>query len=218
MKKITMLSLLGLTGLLAACGSQQEASKSNFEKAINDAIGEQKVCLPVGLATHDDQGAPSVDRRLLGDKEIRIPTQNADGDKINQSALKQMAVLVDAKLYEEGEKAEIASGQGDKTVPVAVFYRTQAGDKQMVASPNGSLLCLGTPKVDKVELFTEPTPANGVTVSKVVYEAKLVPEKWASKLLKAGDEESAKILDEPQRESATLVLTNQGWRDARALR
>ena len=67
-------------------------------------------------------------------------------------------------------------------------------------------------------LFTEPTAANGVTISKVVYQAELVPEKWVKKLLKNSDKELAERVETPQRQSVTLVLTNQGWRDLRELR
>ena len=69
-----------------------------------------------------------------------------------------------------------------------------------------------------VVLFTEPTAANGVTISKVVYQAELVPEKWLKKLLKNSDKELAERVEAPQRQSVTLVLTNQGWRDLRELR
>ena len=127
-----------------------------------------------------------------------------------------MDALVEAKVYEQGKKEELQSQNGKK-IPVAVYYLSDKAKDKIVRTPQSSLLCLGTQKVDKIVLFTEPTPANGVTVSKVVYEAKLVPEKWSEKLLKTTDENWWKSLNEPQRRTAVLVLTDKGWKDERVL-
>lgn len=215
MNKVMLLSVMGLSALLAACGGKQEASKNNFAKALDDYMSRQRVCQPVSLGL-DAAGSDTAKIVWLGAREIRIPLKNADGDKINKLALKQMSVLTDADLYEEGEKASMAVG--GKLVPVAVYHRTPKGDQQIAPSSGGTLLCLGTQKVDKVVLYTEPTPANGVTVAKVVYDAQLVPEKWADKLWSLGNHDKQSLLTDVQRESATMVLTNQGWRDMRELR
>lgn len=214
MNKVMLLSVMALSALLAGCGGKQEASKNNFADAIDDYIGQQRVCQPMNLALDANGGVIPV--VWLGAKEIQVPMKNANGDKINKLALKQMAVLVDADLYEEGKKATV--NVGSESVPVAVYYRTQQGDQKIAPSNGGTLLCVGTQKVDKVVLFTEPTPANGVTVSKVVYDAKLVPEKWAGKLFDLGDKNAKQIWTANQRENATMVLTNKGWRDMRTLR
>ena len=218
MKPIKWLALAGTAALLAACGSKQEASKSNFEKAINDFAGQERVCLPLGVGMDAEQGIDAMASGMLGDKQIRIPLKNTQGSRINKQALKQMEVLVDADLYAQGEDSTQAVGLGGASIPVAVFNRTEKGDNQVLPSPHGPLLCLGTQKVGDVVLFTEPTAANGVTISKVVYQAELVPEKWLKKLLKNSDKELAERVEAPQRQSVTLVLTNQGWRDLRELR
>ena len=153
----------------------------------------------------------------LGNKEIRIARKNSDGDKVNKTALKQMDILTDADLYEKGKDATLVVN-GGKDIPQAVYYRTSKGEDNVQNTAQGSMLCLGTQKVDKIVLFTEPTPANGMTISKVVYDAKLVPEKWAEKLLKTTDENWWKSMQEPQRRAAVLVLTDKGWKDERALR
>ena len=98
-----------------------------------------------------------------------------------------------------------------------MYYLSDKAKDKIVNTSQSTLLCLGTQKVDKIVLFTEPTPANGVTVSKVVYDAKLVPEKWSEKLLKTTDENWWKSLNEPQRRTAVLVLTDKGWKDERVL-
>ena len=218
MKQIKWLALAGMAALLSACGGKQEASKSNIEQAINDFAAQERVCLPISVSIDTTQGVDVLANGMLGDQQIRIPLKNGQGERVNKQALKQMDVLVDAKLYRKGDEATQAVGIGANTVPVAVFERTEKGDEQVLASPHGSLLCLGTQKVSDITLFTEPTAANGVTISKVVYEAKLVPEKWVSKLLKNSDKELGERLEAPQRQSVTLVLTNQGWRDLRELR
>lgn len=213
MKKI---NVLAVSLLLAACGGKQEASNHNFTEAIDDFAKNDKVCLVVNLMLDNAQGGMN-NTVALGNKEIRIARKNSDGDKVNKTALKQMDILTDADLYEKGKDATLVVN-GGKDIPQAVYYRTSKGEDNVQNTAQGSMLCLGTQKVDKIVLFTEPTPANGMTISKVVYDAKLVPEKWAEKLLKTTDENWWKSMQEPQRRAAVLVLTDKGWKDERALR
>ncbi|WP_370580809.1 hypothetical protein [Snodgrassella alvi] len=212
MKKI---NVLAVSLLLAACGGKQEASNHNFTEAIDDFAKNDKVCLVVNLMLDNAQGGMN-NTVALGNKEIRIARKNSDGDKVNKTALKQMDILTDADLYEKGKDATLTVN-GGKDIPQAVYYRTSKGEDNVQNTAQGSMLCLGTQKVDKIVLFTEPTPANGMTISKVVYDAKLVPEKWAEKLLKTTDENWWKSMQEPQRRAAVLVLTDKGWKDERAL-
>ena len=213
MKKISLLFAASL--LLAACSGRQEASNSNFTDAINEFGKNDKVCLAVNLVLDNAQGGIN-NMITLGNKEIRIARKNSDGEKVNKTALKQMDILEDADLYEQGKDVTLTVN-GGPDIPQAVYYRTSKGEANVLNSAQGSLLCLGTQKVDKIVLFTEPTPANGMTISKVVYDAKLVPEKWAENLIKTTDENWWKSLQEPQRRAAILVLTDKGWKDERAL-
>lgn len=213
MKKISLLFAASL--LLAACSGRQEASNSNFTDAINEFGKNDKVCLAVNLVLDNAQGGIN-NMITLGNKEIRIARKNSDGEKVNKTALKQMDILTDADLYEQGKDVTLTVN-GGPDIPQAVYYRTSKGEANVLNSAQGSLLCLGTQKVDKIVLFTEPTPANGMTISKVVYDAKLVPEKWAENLIKTTDENWWKSLHEPQRRAAILVLTDKGWKDERAL-
>lgn len=213
MKKISLLFAASL--LLAACSGKQEASNSNFTNAINEFGKNDKVCLAVNLVLDNAQGGIN-NMITLGNKEIRIARKNSDGEKVNKTALKQMDILTDADLYEQGKDVTLTLN-GGPDIPQAVYYRTSKGEANVLNSAQGSLLCLGTQKVDKIVLFTEPTPANGMTISKVVYDAKLVPEKWAENLIKTTDENWWKSLQEPQRRAAILVLTDKGWKDERAL-
>lgn len=213
MKKISLLFASSL--LLAACSGRQEASNSNFTDAINEFGKNDKVCLAVNLVLDNVQGGIN-NMITLGNKEIRIARKNSDGEKVNKTALKQMDILTDADLYEQGKDVTLTVN-GGPDIPQAVYYRTSKGEANVLNSAQGSQLCLGTQKVDKIVLFTEPTPANGMTISKVVYDAKLVPEKWAENLIKTTDENWWKSLQEPQRRAAILVLTDKGWKDERAL-
>ncbi len=209
------MSILVLSLLLVGCGGKHEANQSNFSNAINEFGKNDHVCLPVNLMLDNiENGAKN--NISVGTQEIKITIKNSNGDKVNKTALNQMDALVEAKVYEQGKQEELQLQNGKK-LPVAVYYLSDKAKDKIVNTSQSTLLCLGTQKVDKIVLFTEPTPANGVTVSKVVYDAKLVPEKWSEKLLKTTDENWWKSLNEPQRRTAVLVLTDKGWKDERVL-
>lgn len=208
-------SILIISLILAGCDGKQEANQKNFSEAINEFGKNDHVCLPVNLVL-DNLENGFKNNITIGDKEIRIAIKNANGDRVNKTALNQMDILTDADIYEQGKKEELELQNGKK-VPVAVYHLSVKANDKVVRASQRSLLCLGTQKVDKVVLFTEPTPANGVTISKVVYDAKLIPEKWAEKLIKATDENWWKSLNEPQRRTTVLVLTDKGWKDEKEL-
>lgn len=209
------MSVLVISLMLVGCGGKQEANPSNFSEAINEFGKKDHVCLPVNLVLDNVENG-SKNNPSVGAQEIRITLKNSSGDRVNKTALNQMDILKDAEIYDQAKDEDFVLQNG-KSVPVAVYRLSDKAKDKIISSPQNPLLCLGTQKVEKVVLFTEPTPANGVTVSKVVYEAKLVPEKWAEKLLKATDENWWKSLNEPQRRSTVLVLTDKGWKDEREL-
>lgn len=210
------LALVALA-LLSACSGSQQADKGNFKKAIDEYVQQEQVCLPVALAVDSLPGGESVGG-LLGAPQIRVVTENIQGDRINRHALKQMDTLVRAGLYHKGEKETQPVGMTGTAVPVTVFKLTEKGEAQVQPGAHGPALCLGTQKVEDIDMFTEPTPANGVTVSRVVYTTRLVPEKWVSRLARDSSEDFERRIKEPQRRQSTLVLTNKGWRDLRELR
>ncbi|MCP2041703.1 hypothetical protein L1281_002314 [Neisseria sp. HSC-16F19] len=203
--------------LLAACGGGHQADKGRFKKAITEYAKQEKVCLPVSLAVDSLPGGEAVGG-LLGAPQIRVVTENIQGDRINKQALKQMDTLVRAGLYHKGEKETQPVGVDGTSVPVTIFKLSEKGQAQVEPGAHGPALCLGTQKVADIEMFTEPTPANGVTVSRVVYTTTLVPEKWVSRLARDSSDTLTQRIKEPQRRQTTLVLTNKGWRDLRELR
>lgn len=204
--------VVGLSVLITACGHSTKASEGNFAKAIDEYAAQEQICLPMNLPVQTESQSQNI---VLGSPEIHIARKNGQGDNINKEALKQMRILVDAGLY-TADKNDLQVNDGDKNIPVSVFRRAENNDGAFALNNTSMpLLCLGHQKVDKIILFTEPTSEEGMIVSNVVYAAKLVPTKWAEKLLKDREEDGKAILHNTQRKSATLVLTNQGWKDKR---
>ncbi len=197
-----MLTALAAIGLLAGCGGQ-EAGKGAFQDAVERYVGQHEICLPVALDT--DGGAPV----WLGAERIVLPLRDAAGEKTNAAALKQLRTLADAGLYDKLDT---------ENDDAPVFVLTAEGRQHVRVSPVAPLLCIGHERVEKVRYYTEPaTTADGLTVSRVVYEARLGPSGWGKRLLRHGRDEWRQRLPLERVEQATLVKTNDGWRDLREL-
>lgn len=211
MKRAALLSAAVLT--LAACGGNpQEATTGNLKKALEKSESN-RVCLPLALDISTPDGQAVRDGNRLGDPVIKVADRNNNGDKINREAQKQLEILADKGFYQQ-ETVEEAGADGK--IRVIVYTLTDKGAEQSRPTPHGPLFCLGSQEVKKVDWFTTPTPANGVTITKVSYTAELAPESWAKKLIRAGGE-SWEELEKEQSRLATLVQTNEGWRDWRSL-
>lgn len=197
--------------MLAACGDNNEASESNFKKSISKIAEQQSVCLPLILEIQNPDGSPA--RKVaIGETQIQIADKDKNNDKINKDALAQMEALVDADMYQQNGKETTKTEEAtNRTVS---YLLTEKGAQQVQTTTDGPVFCIGREKVEKINWFTQPTPANGVTVAKVSYQAEFVPEKWAKKLLKT---EGWKDLQEPREKFTTLIQTNTGWRDIREL-
>ena len=189
-------------GLLAGCGAQ-EAGKGQFRDVLARYAAANEVGLPLAL---DADGAAL----LLGSERIVLPRRDTEDKRINEAAIKQMRALESAGLYERLK-------EGDDDVAL-VFVLTESGRKHTRAGLNGPLFCLGHEHVDKVQYYTEPaTNAAGLTVSRVVYEGSITMDGWAKRLVRQGSEAWQKRLPPKRVEQATLVKTNDGWRDMREL-
>ncbi|MBH5328934.1 hypothetical protein H9Q10_04540 [Eikenella sp. S3360] len=198
-----MVTALAAVGLLAGCGGQ-EAGKGAFQDAVERYVGQHEACLPVALDT--DGSAPV----WAGAERIALPLRDAEGEKINEAAFKQLRALEEAGLYER-----LKTENGDD---VPVFALTAEGRGHVRMSPIAPLLCIGHERVAKVRYYTEPaTTADGLTVSRVVYEARLEPSRWGKRLLRHGRDDWRQRLPLEREEQATLVKTNDGWRDLREL-
>lgn len=209
MKKLTALSALLL---LAACGGNS-VSKSDVQKAINKSVRNSSVCVPFQLNV--EHLLPGEDPALsqLGLPKVKLLKRLDDGKRANLKAIEQMDILADAGLYKQGKTER--TGEGEHAVRHLVYELTNEGMRKIRLSPQGPLLCIGNEHVKKVNYFTKPSPANGVTVTQVSYEAEIVPDRWAKKLLK--EDARYDMLKATKTQVATLVETNDGWRDIRDL-
>lgn len=207
MKKLCVLSM---ALLLAACGGS-ELSKSDVKKAIDASAKHHAVCVPFVLTVeHRHEGDNPRDSEL-GATELRLLKRLDNGKRANLAAVEQMDILVNAGLYRQEDNVRV--GEGEHTVRYFAYHLTEKGQKAFKNTPHGKLLCIGKEQVSNVNYFTEPTPANGVTVTQVSYDAKIVPEGWAKRLLKGSPYYEG--LKQTEEKRATLVKTNDGWRDIR---
>ncbi|UOO81196.1 hypothetical protein LVJ83_09470 [Uruburuella testudinis] len=202
--------------LLAACSGGNEAGKSTFKKAIDQYAEQHGVCLPLALNVQNPQGFEARAHVTLGEALIRMAETDTHGNKINREAHSQIELLEDQGFYKQAD-TETLPQPDQKDIKIRRYELTDKGAAQTLESPHGPLFCIGTQEVEKINWFTEPAPANGITVSKVSYQAKFKPERWAEKLLKKGGAEWANI-ESTRTQTATLVQTNEGWRDIRELR
>ena len=216
MKKTVTLSLIAAAVLMAGC-SDEKPSNSLFEKTINQYAKNQGICLPLVLNVQNPRGNDSFTQVPIGTPEIKLAEKDRKGNDINKTALKQLSILEKEDFYEKSKETMPVAANSDETVKVLVYKLTEKGEKQTRAKEKMPHFCIGHQEVNKINWYTEPSPSNGMTVSRVSYEAKFVPEKWIGNLLKAGG--NAKLpLDEVRVQTATLVKPRDGWKDSRELR
>lgn len=199
--------------MLAAC-SGDNPGKATFEKAINHYVSQKGICVPLAVQIESNGTAGQT---WLGAGQIKIPERNALGEKINDAAIAQMRVM-DGEGFYKKQAAETFEfpGTAAKT-KVQVYELTEKGRGKIEQGAAEPRFCIGTQKVEKINWYTEPTPSDGLTVSKVSYEARFETERWAEKLFKAAGT-SWQPPEATRTKTATLVKTNDGWRDIRELR
>ncbi|MCS4533750.1 hypothetical protein [Neisseria montereyensis] len=214
-KQIFTVSAVSAALLLSACSDNNGASNRAFEKAINRYAEQQRICVP--LTFNVQNSGITNNRVVVGAPQIRIVERNADGKRVNKQVLDQIDVLDDEGFYRKRTTETMAAPNGSGDVKVAVYELTDKGKKQIRRGRMRPLMCVGKQKVVKVNWFTEPTASNGLTISKVSYEVKVDAEKWAEKMLEKG----GRPWDHPDMSrtmTATMVKTNDGWRNIRELR
>lgn len=196
-KIITLSTILALT----ACGESSEHKA--MKQAINEAAEFRPICLPYAL-----QG-----NLTLGSNEIDLLKRDNAGNRTNEYAIEQMDHLVEAGLYTEGKERKM--GEGDHIERHNVYNITDLGKTNIRIGHYGTMICVGHIEADKINFYTTPTPDNGYTISQVNYKAKIVPEKWAKRLL--DNDKTFEKLNQYTNNSAVLVKTNDGWRDIHQL-
>ena len=202
--------------LLAACSNSNQAGDAQFKKAINQYAEQNGVCLPLALTVQSPHDGGAQINVLLGAPQILIAEQDFNGGRINQNMLAQMRVLDKEGFYKRSGSENLPLPDGKGKIKISAYELTEKGSAQSRPGARGPLFCIGRLSVEKINWYTEPTPANGMTLSKVSYQAEFKPEKWAEKLLEKGGEQWPQI-DSTRTQTATLVQTNQGWRDIREL-
>lgn len=198
---------------LSACGDDDNhVSKSDLEKALAQSPQAGSVCVPFTL---DTTAVGQNDEVRLGAAEIRLLKNAPNGKRANVKAMEQMDILVDADIYDDEGVTKEQGSEHDKVVRYATYRLTETGRQAFRATPHGAFLCIGTWEVKKIHYYTEPAPSNGVTLSRVSFDAKIKTERWARKLLKNSPYYEG--LSQTETRTATLMKTNQGWRDIHAL-
>lgn len=203
---------------LTACGNAEdnkiEAQKSLMQQAIDNASQFNQICLPYTLKIEYRLAKDNPANTLIGAPQIKLLSRQENGKHVNNEAIKQMQQLVEADLYKPIKTHK--QNENNPTQHYLIYQLTEQGKDKIRLSHHGAMLCVGTTQVENINYFTEPTPHRGYTVSQVNYTAKLIPEKWAKNLVR--DHKALKEMNNQLERNATLVKTNEGWRDIRELR
>lgn len=187
------LVLVGLIGALVfgGCGSKKDATKDNFEEAINAHL--EKKCIEIG--------------RMYKDLPIEIRTK--DYEKKSLDNLVKVGLLIS-----KPEKVEIKSmfGNNKRMEDGFVYTLTPEGDKYY--QKEDKVFCAGRYEVKEVVNFSEPSDALGQMITRVKFTktARDVPS-WAKEWVEIlENKDFAKyIAKDPIEDRADLILTNEGW-------
>ncbi|MFM0390984.1 hypothetical protein [Paraburkholderia phytofirmans] len=185
--------------LLSGCGSKQDASKGNFQTAIQDYLNTKTgVCV------------------MMPAKEAPFTLQKKGGmDFIN--APEKAAALVSAGLL-SAKDMDVKSAFGNQMVPGAQYSLTDEGKKYLVKGGAGNMggwdaFCGGKYKVKEVENFTQPADMFGTKISQVnyLYEVDDAPA-WAKQpAIQAAYPSVQHDVTGSPGDKAVLVATNDGW-------
>lgn len=211
---------------LAGCSNSKEASKGNFEHAINDWIEKQPPCLgvPDGTVT-----APGQKYGSLPVYVEATPSKSPYDEESRQRRLAPLTALAEAGLLKV-TKTEIEQknmfGGSEQKVAVMAFdlsdkgksaYSNESSKTAMSGVRSG--FCYGKPHVDEVTNFTQPGDMMGMTISQVSYKYHLadLPD-WAenAKVTEAFPELKRNTA-ESRDAKAAVVLTNDGWKHEKAI-
>lgn len=188
------LGLLVLTLSLTGCSNPQEASNSNFSKAIQAFLSsrEQALCLP------------------LAKQQTPFVLVNSSSDKRQTDILVELGLLKSKKT-----QVEVSQLFGTTNKEGTEYDLTSDGKKYLVELSSQRIgFCTGTYKVSTIENFTTPTAYNGITVSQVNFTYKLDNlAKWAKNPAVLNfDGKLKQLLETNERQGkATLFQTNNGW-------
>jgi hypothetical protein len=195
---IKIFAVSSLAFAVTACGSEKDANKSNFSKAIQAYLDTQNgICaglpaksVPFTLAAHQMVSTETIDRA------------NA---------------LATAGLLSK-QNTQVKAMFGDKLEPATEYQITDTGKKYLVTQAAGTLsqqaaFCTGKDKMVEVDTYTEPGDMMGMKVSQANYHYKVEDAAdWAkSEGLDAAYKNFADYAKGDIPAKAVLVLTGDGW-------
>ncbi|MES9905131.1 MAG: hypothetical protein ABW168_20965 [Sedimenticola sp.] len=209
--QISRIVVLGFSLFIIGCTSPSDASKYNFKQAINNHLEKNCITIstkesnfPVEILTLEalgkGSGMPEVELRRLEKKDIE--------------KTRQYAALTKIGFLSANEKTK--KGRYGSTYKLITYTLTENGrelfeQSQRMASKKG--FCAARYMVSKIVNYSEPSEANGYTVSYVNFT--ISPHEvsdWASDQAILGAFPSlTNELENNQSRTAMLVLMSDGW-------
>lgn len=187
----TLLGMSLVAILLAGCSNPKEASKGNFETAINAAIQKEKTrgCLRLPY-------------------ELPFKTSWATPDDAN----KQYAALAHAGLL------QVKSNKPDPWSKHSETYDlTDKGREAMGSDLKSNALCYAVPEVTEIKNYQEPSSDSRAPIQvNFTYHLKSLSKEWSNNgdMIKAFPELKTSPTDNFEG-SSNLQLYNDGWKPGR---
>lgn len=206
-----ILLLSGAALFLSACAADpKDATKANFETALNAHFLKMKECIKVGKEPNEDGIIES----------FRADGKGFSSDNREFFDALTAAGLLSTITFSKEEKAFTANGS--ESVPYVGFKISTEGEKYLrpVELDQGFLrtgtpqLCYGTAEVIDITNFTKPADAMGVKATNVQYTYHLVDiAPWAKNpsVVKQLKWLPDRIANQSIEGNEDLVLTNNGW-------
>lgn len=200
-----LLPLLLAVTLFSGCGDPKEASKPNFEKAINAYFQTAPECIDVfvrdKLPVTVQVSGYSTSKVERYDRFVKVGLLKATDGEAESAGLfsKERVKTRQYELTDEGKRYYFE----DASNPVLVFA---------VGASRG--FCFGKRSVAEIKNFSEPSNLDGLTVSQVNFTYRISDvAKWSEDSdIRAAFPEMAKKLTTPAVDGkATLVKTGDGW-------
>lgn len=206
----TVLVALSATALLAGCGSAKDASKGNFQTAIDKAMAKDCVVVGPGMNLMATSHSYPISFALSHTNMF----QNAEQTKaMNDRMSAPYEALVKAGLLEgKDDQVPLLGGSGPKG-PGRTYSLTETGKKYLI-DPERTGFCAAHFKVDEVTEFTAPGTAMGgatESMAKFTYSAVDVADWAKSSDVKSVYADLDKKLGPKQEGRAEMVLMNDGW-------
>lgn len=201
---------IAATTLLAGCGSSKDASKSNFQTAIDKAMTKDCVVVGPGVNLFAASHAYPVSMALSQPNMFQNPDQTK---KINDRMTAPYEALVKAGLLEGKDDQVPMLGNNSQKVPGRTYAVTETGKKFLVDADR-TTFCAAHYKVDEVTEFTQPGTAMGgqtMSMAKFTYSAVDIADWAKSDDVKAVYTDLNKSLTPKREGRAELVLMNDGW-------